>query len=80
MSDKDVKILIRDSMIKNGLSILPTDVISKIQVDRWEEDDTYQKTAPYPKKSKQSIFTEVNTKYILLHTSGESIEVAGYGQ
>lgn len=80
VSDKDVKTLIRDSMIKNGLSILPTDVVSKIQVDRWEEVDQYSKSVPKDMKSKQSIFTEVNTKYILLHSSGESIEVAGYGQ
>jgi hypothetical protein len=31
-------------------------------------------------KTKQSVFTEVDTRYILLHTSGESIELAGYGQ
>jgi len=79
VSDKDVKILIRDSMVKNWLSILPIGVIPTIQVDRWEEDDTYDKQPPYPKKSKQSIFTEVTTRYLLLHTSGESIELAGYG-
>ena len=80
VSDKDVKTLIRESMIKNGLSILPTDVASKIQVDRWEEVDQYSKSVPKDMKSKQSIFTEVTTKYILLHTSGESIELAWYGQ
>jgi hypothetical protein len=30
-------------------------------------------------KSKQSIFTKVKTKYLLLHESGESVELAGYG-
>ncbi len=80
VSDKDVRQLLRDAMVKNWLSILPTDVQSKIQVDRWEEADTYNKQPPYPMKSKQSIFTEVTTKYILLHTSGESIEVAWYWQ
>lgn len=80
VSDKDVKQAIRESMIKNWLSILPTWVNAKIQVDRWEEDDTYNKQPPYPKKTKQSIFTEVETKYILLHTSWESIELAWYGQ
>ena len=80
VSDKDVKTLIRESMIKNGLSILPTNIESKIQVDRWEEVDQYSKSVPKDMKSKQSIFTEVATTYILLHTSGESIEVAGYGQ
>lgn len=80
VSDKDVKQLLRESMIKNWLSILPTDVQSKIQVDRWEEVDQYSKSVPKDMKSKQSIFTEVTTKYILLHTSWEFIEVAWYGQ
>jgi len=80
VSDKDVKQAIRESMIKNWLSVLPTGITSKVQIDRWEEDDTYNKQPPYPKKTKQSIFTEVETKYILLHTSGESLELCGYGQ
>ena len=29
---------------------------------------------------KQSVFTDAHTKYLLLHTSGESIELSGYGQ
>lgn len=80
VADKDVKQALRDSMTKNWLSLLPTGVESKIQIDRWEEADTYNKQPPYPMKSKQSIFTEVTTKYILLHTSGESIELAWYWQ
>jgi hypothetical protein len=28
---------------------------------------------------KQSVFTSVKTKYLLLHESGESIEISGYG-
>ena len=28
---------------------------------------------------KQSVFTKVKVKYMLLHTSGETIELAGYG-
>lgn len=80
VADKDVKQALRDSMTKNWLSLLPTGIESKIQVDRWEEADTYNKQPPYPMKSKQSIFTEVTTKYILLHTSGESIELAWYWQ
>lgn len=80
VADKDVKQALRDSMTKNWLSILPTGVESKIQVDRWEEEDSYSKSVPKAMKSKQSIFTEVTTKYILLHTSGESIELAWYWQ
>lgn len=80
VSDKDVKQAIRESMIKNWLSILPNWVTSKIQIDRWEEVDQYSKSTPKDMKTKQSIFTEVETKYILLHTSWEFIELAWYGQ
>lgn len=79
VSDKDVKILMREAMIKQWLSILPISVIPKFQVDRWEEVDQYSKSTPKDMKSKQSIFTEVTTRYLLLHTSWESIELAGYG-
>lgn len=78
VSDKDVKQAIRESMLKNGLSILPIGVIPKIKIDRWEEVDSYSKT--WAMKTKQSIFTEVETRYLLLHTSGESIELSWYGQ
>ena len=80
VSDKDVKEKIREAMIKFWLTILPTDIESKIQVDRWEEVDPYSKSVPKDLKSKQSVFTEVKTKYILMHTSWESIEIAWYGQ
>lgn len=80
VSDKDVKQAIRESMIKHWLSILPTWVSSKIQIDRWEEVDWFSKETPKAMKTKQSIFTEVETKYILLHTSWESIELAWYWQ
>ena len=49
-------------------------------MDRWEEVDQYSKETPKAMKTKQSIFTEVETKYLLLHTSGESLELCGYGQ
>lgn len=82
VSDKDVRIVMRESMIKNGLTILPISVTPTIKVDRWEEKvhqiDSYSKVE-WATKSKQSVFTEVTTKYLLLHTSGESIEVAWYG-
>ncbi len=79
VADKDVKQALRDSMTKNWLSLLPIGVESKIQVDRWEQEDFY-KWESQGIKSKQSIFTEVTTKYLLLHTSGESIELAWYWQ
>ena len=72
-SDKLVKEIPQPAMAENGLSILTTGIEAKTTTDRWEE------TTEYGKKMKQSTFTEVTTKYLLLHSSGESIELAGYG-
>lgn len=69
VSDKDVKEAIGKEMEANGLCILPIGVEAKTQIDRWEEGS----------KQKQSVLTEVTTKYLLLHESGESMELAGYG-
>lgn len=74
VADKDVKQTIRESMIKNWLSILPIWWKSNIKVDRWEEDTNYWL------KQKQSVFTDIETKYLLLHTSWESIELYWYWQ
>jgi hypothetical protein len=74
VNDKDVKTIMREAMAENGLSMLPTGIDAKTTITRWEE------TSSYGTKQKQSVFTEVTTKYLLLHTSGESIELAGYGQ
>jgi len=74
VSDKVVKEVIQPAMAKNGLAIVPIGVDAKATTDRWEETYNGQK------KQKQSTFTEVTTKYLLLHSpSGESIELAGYG-
>jgi len=73
VEDKEVKQIVRQAMIKNGLSLLPISVEAKTSTERWME--TYNNET----KAKQSVFTEVRTKYLLLHTSGESIELEGYG-
>ena len=73
--DQEVKKVIGASMEKNGLCLLPISVTPTTKVERWEEMDNYSKVM----KTKQSVFTEVQTKYLLLHDSGESIELAGYG-
>jgi hypothetical protein len=78
VSDKDVKNAIGKSMEANGLSILPTEVEPTLQIDRWEQEDFYNGKSNGIKQ-KQSVFTSVKTKYLLLHTSGEYIEIAGYG-
>lgn len=71
--DRDVKEIFNTSLAKNGLCILPIEVLPLgSKVDRWED--------PKYKNMKQSVFTEVRTKYLLLHESGESQVLAGYGQ
>lgn len=72
--DQEVKKIIGEAMEKNGLCILPIGIEAKTSVDRWEE------TNQYGTKMKQSVFTEATCKYLLLHTSGESQELMGYGQ
>lgn len=71
--DQEVKKIIGASMQKNGLCIIPTKVTPKTQVDRWEE--SYNGAS----KQKQSVFTEVETEYLLLHKSGQSLTISGYG-
>lgn len=74
VSDKDVKEKIGKAMAENGLALIPIDVDSKMHIDRWTKKDFNNND-----KSKQSVTAEVKTKYLLIHESGESIEVAGYG-
>lgn len=74
VGDSMVRSELKDAMVKNGLAILPIGIEATAKIDRWEEENQYGK------KFKQSILTDAHTKYLLLHTSGESIELAGYGQ
>lgn len=74
IGDSMVRNELKESMVKNGLVIVPINIQATTKVDRWEEE------TQYGKKSKQSVFTDAHTKYLLLHTSGESIELSGYGQ
>lgn len=75
VSDNEVKRVIGQSMAKNGLCMLPVGVEAKTQIDRWEGEDFTGK-----KRMNQSVFTDVKTKYMLLHESGQSQEICGYGQ
>ena len=75
----DVAERFNESMTENGLCILPTSIDETTQIDRWEEVDQWSKATPKAMKAKQSVFTKVTTKYLLLHTSGESVELSGYG-
>lgn len=76
VSDKDVKQIFKKALVNNGLCILPIGVKPNLTIERWEEADPYKAGAI---KVKQSAFTEVTTKYLLLHESGESVELEGYG-
>lgn len=77
VSDQVVKQVIGASMEKHGLCILPIDIQSTERIDRWEETITYNNVPQV--KQKQSIFTTATTKYLLLHESGESQVLSGYG-
>ncbi len=70
ISDKDVKFILGNAMAENGITCVPIDYDVKTQIDRWEEHN----------KTKQSVFTEVNAKYLITHVdSGESQVIVGYG-
>ena len=76
--DQDVKETFNNALSSNGLAMIPIQINEKTRVDRWQEEQTWNGKTSI--KQKQSIFTKVVIKYLLLHESGESIEVAGYGQ
>lgn len=73
VADQDVKKIVGESMERNGLVILPTGIIESTEVDHWDEK------TQYGDKRKQSVFTKVTTTYLLCHTSGEWVELKGYG-
>lgn len=71
VSDKDVKEVYSKAMAENGLCILPIDIKeNELSISRWT--DQYG-------KAKQSILCSVTTKYLLMHISGETQELSGYG-
>lgn len=69
VKDQQVKQIVGRAMQAHGLAIIPTSVEEDTQFADWDEGG----------KRKQSTFTKVKTKYLLLHESGESLEIAGYG-
>lgn len=72
--DQDVKEVFNDALSNNGLCVLPMDIEESTELSRWEE------TNQYGTKQKQSVFTKVKVKYLLLHESGENQVICGYGQ
>ena len=75
--DSDVKEVFNEALERNGLCILPTGIDETTELSRWEVEETWNGKTQI--KQKQSIFTKVTTKYLLLHDSGESVELSGYG-
>jgi hypothetical protein len=73
VADQDVKKIIGELMETNGLIILPIGIDETTQVDSWDE------AGQYGTKRKQSVFTKVTATYLLCHTSGEYVELKGYG-
>ncbi len=73
VADQEVKQIIGEAMAKNGLCIIPIETNANTKIERWEE--IYNGQA----KMRQSVFTEVSTKYLLIHTSGETQILSGYG-
>lgn len=71
--DQDVKEVFNQALVNAGLCMLQIGIEEDTSINRWEEKTSYGI------KQKQSVFTKVKTKYLLLHESGESVELAGYG-
>lgn len=71
--DLDVKVTFKKAMQENGLIMIPIDVDETTVINRWEE--SYNGQA----KQKQSIFTKAVVTYKLMHESGESEILKGYG-
>jgi hypothetical protein len=62
--DQEVKKIIGEEMKKAGLVLLPISVEPTTTIERWTEN------GQYGEKQKQQVFTEVKTKYLLLHEKG----------
>lgn len=73
VADKDVKQAIGTSMGKHGLVMIPISIEPHTSMSEWEE------TTQNGNRHRSSVFTEVKTKYMLMHESGEGIEICGYG-
>ena len=77
VADKDVKKAIGEAMERAGLCILPIDLTQETEIDRWEAVESWN--GKETTKRKKEVFTKVKTKYELLHISGESRIITGYG-
>jgi len=77
VADQDVKKVVGEAMQRAGLAIIPINIEPVLKIDRWESVENWNGKESI--KQKQQVFTEVKTTYKLMHTSGQSIDVMGYG-
>jgi hypothetical protein len=73
VKDIDVKQLIQPLLAKNGLALFPVSIDITTDRESWEESYSGK-----PKRKTQ-VFTEAKCKYLLVHESGQSIELQGVG-
>lgn len=73
VKDQDVKEVFNKALAEHGLAVLPIGIDEETELSSWMVD------GQYGTQRKQSVFTKVKTKYLLLHESGESVEISGYG-
>lgn len=69
VSDKEVKTKVGQALATNGFAIFPTKV---------DATETFL-TSKTQYGEKQSVFVSVKTEYVLSHTSGGFVTLAGYG-
>jgi hypothetical protein len=60
-------------MLKNGIIMLPVDYKTDMKYESWDE------ASSYGAKKKRDVFVELFATYRLTHSSGEWIDVVGYG-
>lgn len=73
VKDLDVKQLTQPLLARHSLAIFQTSMEVTSQHDTWEVTYNGQQ------QRKKQVFTEVKCKYILMHSSGESIELTSLG-
>ena len=80
VSDKDVKQVIGAAMEKHGLICLPKQYKPTMTIERWQEVDSYSKSAPKDMKTKQAVFVEMQAVFAIIHVeTGQSVDIPAYG-
>lgn len=77
VADKDVRSAMRKVLMNNGLVVIPIEIEPKVTVTEWDQEEEWNGKKSI--KHKTQVLTEVVTKYNLMHISGESMIISGYG-